>query len=335
LLSEGWEVEITGRRPENMPPDLAGRGAGFRISDRTDGSDLADAVGVGADLLVDCVCYSAADARLLVPLLEGVGATVMMSSKAVYVDADGNHANSDTRPRFPVPVAEDQPTMVPGDMDYDTREGYGANKVAAEQVLLASRHPITIIRPSKVHGPWSKRPREWVFVKRVLDGRRPLILVDRGRGIDHPTAAANIASLVMAVAAHPGQRVLNCADPDAPSGLAIARTVAAHMTHHWEEALLSDGSPPGFPGLGAHPWDAPHPIVLDMRAAEAIGYRAVGDYAATVAEAIDWMVEAHRGGPGAAVFTGSTFFERFFDYDSEDRYLAEISRQSQRPLPAM
>jgi nucleoside-diphosphate-sugar epimerase len=186
-------------------------------------------------------------------------------------------------------------------MDHDTREGYGANKVAAEQVLLAGRHPVTIIRASKVHGPWSKRPREWVFVKRVLD-LRPLILVDRGRGIDHPTAAANIASLVMAVAALPGQRVLNCADPDAPSGLEIARTVAAHMTHHWEEVLLLDGSPPGFPGLGAHPWDAPHPIVLDMRAAEAVGYRPAGDYAATVAEAI-----------------------------AEDRYLAEISRQGRRP----
>jgi nucleoside-diphosphate-sugar epimerase len=39
-------------------------------------------------------------------------------------------------PRFGGPIRETQPTVAPGDGDYATREGYGANKVAAEQVLL-------------------------------------------------------------------------------------------------------------------------------------------------------------------------------------------------------
>jgi nucleoside-diphosphate-sugar epimerase len=243
------------------------------------------------------------------------------------VDEAGNHPNSDVRPKFPVPVTEQQPTMAPGDMPYDSREGYGANKVAAEQVLLGSGHPVTVVRASKVHGPWSSQPREWVFVRRALEGRRPLVLVDGGRGTDHTTAVDNLASLVMTVAANPGTRILNSADPDAPSGLEIARIVGSHMGHQWDEALLPDGSPPEFPGLGEHPWDAPHPIVLDMSAAADLGYRPAGDYAFTVAKALDWLIEAARGGAGGPMLPAEDdpYFSRFFDYGVEDRHLASLA----------
>ena len=76
----------------------------------------------------------------------------MISSKAVYVDDHGNHTNSPVAPHFDGPVTESQPTMAPGDGDFQTREGYGANKVAAENVLLDSGAPVTVLRPSKIHG---------------------------------------------------------------------------------------------------------------------------------------------------------------------------------------
>ena len=78
--------------------------------------------------------------------------------------------NSDARPQFDGPIPETQPTMAPGGMPSDSREGYGANKVAAEHVFIDSGLPVTIIRPSKAHGPGA--PRESHFVKRVLDRRR-------------------------------------------------------------------------------------------------------------------------------------------------------------------
>ena len=147
---------------------------------------------------------------------------------------------------------------------------------------------MTVIRPSKVHGPGSFRPREWVFVKRVLDRRPAVLLAHRGDGADHPTAAANIAALIEVAAAKPGRRILNCADPDTPNGLEISRMVARHLGHDWDEVLVDDGSP------GGHPWDMRPPIVLDMAAAAELGYVPAGDYAATVAEEIDWLVESAR-----------------------------------------
>jgi hypothetical protein len=53
-----------------------------------------------------------------------------------------------------------------------------------------------------------------------------VLLAGRGLGMDHPSAAANIATLVQVVAERPGQRILNAADPDAPNGLAISPAIA-------------------------------------------------------------------------------------------------------------
>jgi nucleoside-diphosphate-sugar epimerase len=325
LLESGWRVDVTGRNPSHVPPGIAD--AGFIAADRDDAAALRNAFAGGTDLLVDCLCYTAEQARALLPFASDAGSTVMISSKAVYVDDHGNHTNSAVGPRFAGPVTETQPTMAPGDGDYQTREGYGANKVAAENVLLDSGAPVTVLRPSKIHGAGGSRPREWVFVKRALDRRHVVVLAHRGAGVDHTTAAVNLGALIEAVAARPGRRILNSADPDAPSGLDISRAVARALGHTWTEVLLDET---GEDALGAHPWDARHPIVLDMTAAAQIGYVPVGDYATTVVDEIDWLVRevgtaggGDDGGVRLPVGFDEEFFEGYFDYDREDRYLAD------------
>jgi nucleoside-diphosphate-sugar epimerase len=303
-----------------VPPELVAGGARFSAVDRDDTAGLLAALGPGADLLVDCACFTATQAAALLPLLGGVRSAVMISSKAVYVDARGRHTNSDDPPHFDGPIREDQPTLRPNDAPYDSREGYGANKVAAEQVLLDSGYPVSVPRASKVHGAWARRPREWVFVKRILDARPVVVLGRRGAGIDHPSAAANVAALIECVAAQPGRRVLNCADPDAPSALEIARTIAAHLGHTWQEVLLDEP----LDGVGRTPWDAVPPIILDTSAAAALGYRPAGSYAATVIEEIEWLV-AIADDPALAwalPAANDPFFAPLLDYAAEDRYLA-------------
>jgi nucleoside-diphosphate-sugar epimerase len=332
LLGAGWRVEVTGRDPARMPAALAAAGARFVPVDRADAGGLLAAFGDGADLVVDCACYTAAHATALLPLARAAGSTVMISSKAVYVDEAGNHPNSPQPPRFAGPVTESQPTMAPGDGDVSSREGYGANKVAAEQVLLGSGLPVTVLRPSKVHGPGAPRPREWVFVKRVLDRRPAVFLARGGRGTDHTTAAANTAALIELAAARPGARILNSADPDAPSGLQIARTIARHLGHTWEEVLPGEDTDGA---LGDHPWNAPYPIVLDMTAARDLGYTPAGDYAATVAAEIDWLVAAAGGGPDADRLPppDDPYFAALLDYAAEDRYLAARPREASPGRP--
>jgi nucleoside-diphosphate-sugar epimerase len=335
LLASGWSVELTGRDPARMPRDIAAAGGRFVAADTRDGGRSRAVFGDGADLLVDCVCFTAEDAAGLLPLARDTASTVLISSKAVYVDGAGRHSNSPVDPDFGGPVREDQPTVAPGYGDYRSAEGYPAGKVAAEQVLLDSGVPVTVLRPSKIHGPGSRQPREWVFVKRVLDRRPALFLAHRGAGVDHPTAAANIAALIELAAARPGPRILNAADPDAPSALEISRGIARHLGHTWDEVLLDDqqaapgqlagGQPArGQPARGRHPWDRRHPFVLDMTAAARLGYTPAGDYAATVTAAVDWLVAAAQGGEDADLVPGpgDQYFAPLLDYRDEDSWLA-------------
>lgn len=316
---------MTGRDASHLPPAIAD--ATFIVADRDDDTALRKALGDGVDLLVDCICYTADQAGSLLPLMADVGSTVMISSKAVYVDDHGHHTNSPVAPHFTGPVTESQPTMAAGGGDFQTREGYGANKVAAENVLLDSGAPVTVLRPSKIHGAGALRPREWVFVKRALDRRPAVLLADRGAGVDHTTAAVNLAALIESVAAQPGRRILNSADPDAPSALEISRAITHRLGHRWTEVLLDES---GGDALGAHPWEARHPIVLDMTAAATIGYVPVGDYATTVIDEVDWLV-AQVKATGIGDFAGGVrlpagldaeFFDGYFDYSREDQYLA-------------
>jgi nucleoside-diphosphate-sugar epimerase len=336
LLTSGWDVDVTGRDPAHMPASLAAAGARFIAADRSDPVLLARAAD-GADLIADCLCYTARDAASLVPLARAANSTVMISSNAVYLDAAGNHTNSDTPPHFAGAIREDQPTMAPSaGPDYQSREGYGACKVAAEQVLLDSGAPVTVLRPGKVHGPWAARPREWVFVKRVLDGRPAVFLARRGADVAQTVAAENVAALIETVAAKPGCRILNSADPDAPSGLEISRAIAGLVGHNWEEILLDDPSGPSEPAnpastaiaadpaLGRHPWATRFPIVLDMTAALDLGYVPAGDYATTVAAEVEWLTSAAAGREGdrPLAWLSDPYFDSFFDYGREDRYLA-------------
>lgn len=326
LLVAGWHVDVAGRSPNRMPVDIAQAGGTFLQVDRDEPGELAAALGSGADLLVDCICFTAEHAKGLLPLLSGAGSTVMISSKAVYVDDAGNHSNSDDPPHFNGPIRESQPTLTPGTMDYNSREGYGPNKVAAERVLLDSGWPVTVIRPSKVHGVGAVNPREWVFVKRVLDLRPAVFLARRGTGVDHTTASVNIAALIETVASAPGQHVLNSADPDAPSALEISRIIARHLHHDWEEILLEAEDETG---LGDHPWNVVYPIVLDTSAAAELGYVPVGDYAGTVAAGIDWLVAAARGAIDHRLpATDDPYSALLFNYSAEDAFLAARSART-------
>jgi nucleoside-diphosphate-sugar epimerase len=325
LLRAGWLVDVTGRDPERMPAELTASGGKFIAAERTDDGQVRAALGAGADLLVDCLCYTAADARSLLPLAANSASTVVISSRAVYVDAAGRHVNSETPPYFEAPIRETQPTLPPrSDIDHRSREGYGANKVAAEQVVLESGLPVSVLRPSRIHGVGASPACEWAVVKRVLDGRTALLLARRGAGVVHTTAAVNLASLIETVAERPGTRVLNCADPDAPSALEICRIIAGHLGHEWEEVLLDDTAPLG---LGRTPWDSPDPIVLDTSAATALGYRAAGTFAATIAPALDWLVGAAGNGQ---LPLDDGYFAGYFDYAAEDAFLAGRGGRSGR-----
>ncbi|WP_026820583.1 NAD-dependent epimerase/dehydratase family protein [Arthrobacter castelli] len=293
LAAAGWSVEVTGRDPDAMPPELASAGVCFHPIDRNDVKAIQHLVGDGAELLVDLVAYRGADVRALVPAMRYVSSPVLISSRAVYVDPVGRHVNGDAPPRFPGPIAESAPTLPPAGDEVEpfSREGYAPSKVAAERVALDSGLPVTVIRPSKVHGRWARNPRTRDLVESMLRGDERIELAEHGGSIDHLTAAANTAALIATVAKLPGARILNSADPDTPAAEQIVERIGTRLGWTGTLDLLDDMSDPE---RGRHPWLAPHPIVLDTGASARLGYDPVGTGLDLLSEEIDWAATEYR-----------------------------------------
>ncbi|SDL17293.1 Nucleoside-diphosphate-sugar epimerase [Glycomyces sambucus] len=284
LAAAGWQVEATGRDRSRMPQELSQAGVRFHALERGDVRGVERLVGDGADLLVDLIAYSAEDVRAMLPAMSAVRCPVLVSSRAVYTDDAGRHLNGDEPPRFGGPLTETAPTLPPAPEGTDpfTREGYGPCKAAAELTALDSGLPVTVLRPSKVHGRWARNARTRAVIERMREGDQHIALT-RADTVDHLTAAANAAALIAAVAERPGRRILNAADPDTPTAEQIVRAVAAELS--WQGTI--DAAP-----AGAEPWRHPWqtPMVLDTTAARALGYEPVGNGIDLIADEVRWVL---------------------------------------------
>lgn len=320
LADDGFHVTVLARSGV-LPVELQDRGVVLARGDRS-GRALDTAIGAGADLLVDVIPYAAADAGQLVGLADRVGSVVATSSASVYADDAGRSMDASTGaddfPHLPVPVGEEQPTVPAGD---DT---YSARKVAIERTLLAACPvPVTIVRPCAVYGVGARSLREWFFIRRVLDGRPRVVLANAGRSVFHTTSAENIAELVRLAARSPGAGVVNCGDPDPPGVGRIAAAVAETMDHRWEEVHLAG---PPVDGVGESPWEASHPVVLDMSYAEArLGYRPVVTYEQGLRPVCEWLLKELSHRPWQEVLPEmARFGDEMFNYASEDSLAARL-----------
>jgi nucleoside-diphosphate-sugar epimerase len=289
LAATGWDVDITGRNPAAIPQELSDAGVRFHQIERGDIGAIGALVGSGADLLVDVVAYRASDVRALLPVMSLIASQVLISTRAVYVDPEGRQINGDEAPHFAGPISEDSPTLPPAadGVDPFTREGYAPSKVAAERVALDSGMPVSVIRPSKIHGKWVRNARTLTFVDAMLRGDRVITLAG-GESIDHLTAAENTAALIETLAHAPGPRIVNSADPDTPTAEEIVHVIAKRLGWEGQIRMLPSDSPADD---GANPWRQAHPIVLDTSVSRQLGYRPVGTAKDLLPIEIDWVAQ--------------------------------------------
>ena len=260
--------------------------------DREDSGALRAAT-AGFDLVVDVIPFTAAHGEQLASL--DAGAIVAISSAAVYGVLGSE---------LPVPIPEDHPRRGAG--------GYAEGKIAMEDALLEQdRVPAAILRPCAIHGPHSRAPREWYFLKRRLDGRTRVPLAHGGRSRFHTSAARNIGELVRVAAGRHG--AYNAGDPDPPNVTRIAALIGL-------EPVPVEGEPPG----SATPWSVEHPLVVDMgKARRDLGYEPVTTYEASLPETLEWLERTAAGRDWREVFPGlAAYPEDLFDYAAEDLLLA-------------
>ncbi|MFB4426109.1 NAD-dependent epimerase/dehydratase family protein [Streptomyces sp. QL37] len=325
LAEDGWEVTAASRG--------GGRDSGWDEGVRTVAVDreekgaLEAALGDGCDVLVDMVAFGPDHATQLAGLAGRAGSAIVISSGAVYEDDRGRSFDTqgepDGFPEYPVPVPETQGTVTPGDASYGTR------KIALERELLAvgDALPVTLLRAGAIHGAHCRTPRELYFVKRLVDGRRRRVLAYEGASRFHPAHVSNIAELIRLAALRPASRVLNAADPGAPTVAEIGAAVDDVLGLETETVLVAGAPPEG--GIGETPWSGTHPVVYDMSAAEReLGYRPVTDYVQSLPQTVEWLVAQLHGRDWKQAFPkmARNYGEALFDYAAEDAWLERYGR---------
>jgi nucleoside-diphosphate-sugar epimerase len=319
LLDHGFEVTLAHRGQQKASAELVERGCRQAMVDRNVPGALAQALGGGADVVIDAAAYDSTHADQLLELQGSVGSYIVISSASVYRDEDGktfDEAPMNGFPAMPEPITEMQPTVAPGPATYSTR------KAALERRLLdGARRPVTVLRPCAIYGPCTKHPREWWFVKRALDGREAIPLAYGGASRFHTSSVHNIAALMRATTLKAATQVLNAVDPYAPSVAEIGTAILDRLGSKAELVLVSDPTFP--PRIGATPWSVPRPFVLSDQASRAAGYVPVTTYHDAIGELCEWLVQAAEGRDWREAFPGLAAYPwNLFDYEAEDAFLA-------------
>ncbi len=326
FLAGGWDVVLASRGERPIPEHL--RDVSRVQVDRADTDALRKVLGSGVDVLVDVVAFEPEHAQQLLSLNDVVRSLIVISSGSVHIDGQGRSldeaTNADEFPDHSGPILETQPTVPPGDATYSTK------KVAIEQTLLEQdRVTVTIVRPWAIYGPGGSLSREWYFVKRALDGRRLVLLGDRGRGRFQTTSTENLAELILLAADRPRTGVFNCGDPDPPRVLDIARAIGNAMDCEWTEILFEWAEPwqRGVERVGDTPWSGPKSLVADMSLAEIeFGYRPVTTYPEAVGATCEWLVSATGAQDWQEVLPGSALhMTDSFDYEAEDAFVRGLA----------
>lgn len=157
LLRSGWNVSLTHRGNSKIPESLTRQGAKSIIHDRQN-DRLGDAIGSGADIVIDTIAYDANHGQQLLEIQDDVGAFIVISSSSVYCDEKGrslDEAVLNGFPDIPEAMTESQSTLPPGDDNYSTKKSRSGTMPAGE-IHVASHHSATMRYSWRQFGPSSR-----------------------------------------------------------------------------------------------------------------------------------------------------------------------------------
>ena len=248
-----------------------------------------------------------------------VGRFIAVGGFATY---RGFIKSSDLYPAgLPVPVAEDFSVVAT-----EEEQRFSWLMVRAEEAVMEAHPDAAIFRYPYVYGPYQVVPREWCVIRRLLDGRRRLMLPDGGLALTTHGYAANLAHAVLLAVDQPeacAGQIYNCGDDRQLTLAQIVEVIARTMEREVEIVSL-----PQQLAIAARPMvlGGYHHTLLDLtKVRSQLGYRDVVPVEEALARTTRWYV-AHRPEPGGEIE------ERLgdpFDYAAEDelidRYLAMVT----------
>lgn len=171
--------------------------------------------------------------------------------------------------------------------------------------------------PSNVYGPRAPGPREWCIVRRILDGRRVIVVPDGGVAVIPRGYGENLAHGVLLAVDNRGAsagRHLALADLRQFTMRQIVSAIAEHMNHDWDVVEM----PHEF-ALPSRAFNFSRTTTIPNTAAAeaALGYHDVVPADAALRTTVEWLLE-NRPEPGGAV---EQRIGAVFDYEKEDQLI--------------
>jgi nucleoside-diphosphate-sugar epimerase len=215
---------------------------------------------------------------------------------------------------LPVPVAEDAPMVTE---PHEDEKGY---RIVRTERAVFDHHPLAAhFRYPYVYGPYQLVPREWLIVRRVLDGRTRIVVADDGLTLHHHGYTENLAHALLLAIDEPATaagNVFNVGDEEVLTIRQVVELVCTALGHTIEIVSMPyEIAVPARPLL-AQP--LPTHRVLDLtRVRTVLGYHDVVPAREAICRTAHWLA-AHpceRGGQEETVLTDP------FDYQAEDELI--------------
>ncbi len=226
---------------------------------------------------------------------------------------------------LPVPVREDAPQV-----EHEAEDAKGYRIVRTERAVFAAQPRATHFRYPYVYGPHQLVPREWCIVRRVLDGRRVIVLPEDGLTLHHHGYAENLAHAVLLAVDQPevaAGQIYHCADEEVLTLRQVVEIVAGALDHEFEIVSM-----PWWLATPARPLLAqplPTHRVFDLgKIRRELGYRDVVPAREALARTAHWLA-LHPPAPSGQE---ETVLQDPFDYAAEDR-LVGAWKQALASLP--
>jgi nucleoside-diphosphate-sugar epimerase len=310
LLDRGYRVTIlhTGQHERPEIADLVEH----VHTDPFDGAGVDDVLGRRT---FDAGIVMYGRLRDLAPVIGGrVGKLITIGGMPALLGY--GHPEALTPPGLPVPTYEDDGFVDTGGEPANEKV---ARIVETEQATFRARPTATHFRYPLVYGPHQLLPREWMVVRRVLDGRRRIILPDGGLQVRSAVHAANAAHALLLALDHPDAsagRIYHVSDERTPTLRQVVEIVAAALGHRFEIVNL-----PYALATPAHPLTMLtgtfHRYTPSTALTRDLGYHDVVPCEEGLAQTAQWLA-GNRPEPDGSI---ERALQDPFDYAGEDALL--------------
>jgi len=279
-----------------------------------------------ADVIVDLILSSGAQARSLMEVFRGIAKRVIAASSMDVYRACGVLHGSEEGPLEPTPLIEDSAlrtklqTYPPPQLKM-LQQIFGwvddeYDKIPVEQVIMGDPElPGTVLRLPMIYGPGDRLHRFYPVLKRIDDGRGAIIFEETLAKWRAPRGYVENVATALALAAvddRAAGRVYNVAERPAYSELDWARQIAAAAGWAGEFVVLQKDRTPAHllpPGNAAQHWEAD-----SSRIRQELGYKEIVGLEEAIRRTIEW----ERANPIGE------FNPHRLDYPAEDAALAAI-----------